>query len=986
MRLNVTNLKKALKSRLSNKAFSLSLVAFVAGISIFTYGAVKAAAPVDCDENAVIKCGVYDKNKMVNQYNANTNGVKDVFNHFQINGNFSGTVDGYVTKDNRVVVGNQTVARNAVTVGRHNIAGSQRIALGGRTFYKRQPSTSFGSNSIAAYVKMENGQFKWAVLKSCGNPVQGNPTTTPNRPPTPPPAPTPKYEINKKVIVQDSKLSTDAAFWVGQQTVTASKNSEVRFVTMIRNTNKVEGGILAYDDLPSGAQYVKGTFQVKDAAGNVKQRGNLARISSKRYGAMLSLKAGYEIKLDIVAKYTADSQIRNVACVAPGGKNPNCDDAIVKPRQRPPTPPPAPTPKYEINKKVIVQDSKLSTDAAFWVGQQTVTASKNSEVRFVTMIRNTNKVEGGILAYDDLPSGAQYVKGTFQVKDAAGNVKQRGNLARISSKRYGAMLSLKAGYEIKLDIVAKYTADSQIRNVACVAPGGKNPNCDDAIVKPRQRPPTPTPSYACEALTVQKLSRTSFKFQARGSASGGAQVTGYIFKVNDRTVYDGNSSSYTYNQSKSGNYTVKAFIKTNKGNSKEVAACVKTITVEAPPEKPNYTIKKYVENRDAQNNESSVSVEPNKPFTYKIVIENTSNVELKNIKAWDVLPNEGITVQYVDGTLKMNGQDVQSPEDEKFFIQGEGGGIIIPSIGAKQKVEFTFDAKVVMNMDNPNSIEGTVCSPEGTFYNNIAKADPAKQGSGESESDLPEKQDPAVIKCTYTPPVKNPSVIIEKEVSKYEVNVGEEFTWYISVTNNGDVDLKDVVVSDEAPVNTEFLSSAAVDGITVDVNAKEFKATIAELKVGQKVTFGVQAKLTSYQNSDIVNTACVNAPEVNPNEPGQEDDCDDAKIKPVEKCTIPGKEDLDKNDSNCKEMCTIDGKENLAKDNADCKDENCIEVNGKVVSTVGKDGCEETEAPTKIATPNATPNTGLEAVAAIATVGASAGAFSITKRVQRKRK
>jgi uncharacterized repeat protein (TIGR01451 family) len=832
MKINYHSLKKALKSRLSNKAFSLSLVAFVAGISIFTYGAVKAAAPVDCDENAVIKCGVYDKNKMVNQYNANTNGVKDVFNHFQINGNFSGTVDGYVTKDNRVVVGNQTVARNAVTVGRHNIAGSQRIALGGRTFYKRQPSTSFGSNSIAAYVKMENGQFKWAVLKSCGNPVQGNPTTTPNRPPTPPPAPTPKYEINKKVIVQDSKLSTDAAFWAGQQTVTASKNSEVRFVTMIRNTNKVEGGILAYDDLPSGAQYVKGTFQVKDAAGNVKQRGNLARISSKRYGAMLSLKAGYEIKLDIVAKYTADSQIRNVACVAPGGKN---------------------------------------------------------------------------------------------------------------------------------------------------------PNCDDAIVKPRQRPPKPTPSYACEALTVQKLSRTSFKFQARGLASGGAQVTGYIFKVNDRTVYDGNSSSYTYNQSKSGNYTVKAFIKTNKGNSKEVAACVKTITVEAPPEKPNYTIKKYVENRDAQNNESSVSVEPNKPFTYKIVIENTSNVELKNIKAWDVLPNEGITVQYVDGTLKMNGQDVQSPEDEKFFIQGEGGGIIIPSIGAKQKVEFTFDAKVVMNMDNPNSIEGTVCSPEGTFYNNVAKADPAKQGSGESESDLPEKQDPAVIKCTYTPPVKNPSVIIEKEVSKYEVNVGEEFTWYISVTNNGDVDLKDVVVSDEAPANTEFISSAAVDGITVDVNAKEFKATIAELKVGQKVTFGVQAKLTGYQNSDIVNTACVNAPEVNPNEPNKEDDCDDAKIKPVEKCTIPGKEDLDKNDSNCKEMCTIDGKENLAKDDANCKDENCIEINGKVVSTVGKDGCEETETPTKIATPNATPNTGLEAVAATgATISLSAAAYAGTIHLRKR--
>ncbi|MFZ1522995.1 MAG: hypothetical protein WAS94_03165, partial [Candidatus Saccharimonadales bacterium] len=105
------------------------------------------------------------------------------------------------------------------------------------------------------------------------------------------------------------------------------------------------------------------------------------------------------------------------------------------------------------------------------------------------------------------------------------------------------------------------------------------------------------------------------------------------------------------------------------------------------------------------------------------------------------------------------------------------------------------------------------------------------------------------------------------------------------------------------------------------------------------------------------------------------------------KCSVPGKENLDKNDPNCKEMCTIKGKENLAKNDPNCKDQNCIEVNGKMVSTVGKDGCENPESPTKINnTPATTPNTGLEIAASVLTVGASAAAFSITKVISKRKR
>ena len=969
MKFNATNLKKAIKARLSNKAFSLSLIAFVVGLSIFAYGVVKAGSPTDCDGNAVIRCGVYDQNVMVSQYNANTNGVKDIYNHFQIDGDFSGLVNGVVTRDNRVLVNGEEVATDALTTGRQSIGNSEAISLGGRTFYKRQPSVSFSSSSIPAYVKIVNGQFKWAVLKSCGNPVQG----------TPKPTPTPTYGIEKRVIVNNSGDNTDTAYFFGQQSVTVDQGTEVRFVSMIYNANNVSGGILAFDDLPFGADYISGTFQVKNSAGVISQTGNLVKIEGNRYGTMLPLEAGGEIKLDILAKYTADKEIENIACVENG------------------------------------------------------------------------------------------------------------------------TIGLKA--------------------------------CDNATVKPKPTPPpVPTPSYTCDTLTIEEVTKGSFKLLVKGSVSGGANITGYIFKVNDSEVYNGSADNYIYNQTTPGSYTVKAFVKTDKGTTTEVAGCTKIITISAPSEKPSYTIKKYVNGKDAQDNGSSVEVKPGEEFEYKVVVKNTSKVAINSIKAWDVLPS-GVT--YVGGSLKLDGQavandtnffdpakgveiknlaasreavftfkakinasspeemakacdangtfynniakadpakqgDTDLPESQdpavikckhttnpkytikkyveerdaqtnndaltvspnqaftyKVVIENTGDvklnnvkawdvlpsgvtyvsgslkldgqavandqdyfnaqkGVIVQNINVGQKVEFTFQAKIAATSEQEMA---KACDANGTFYNNIAKADPESANGNSTSSELNEKQDPAVIKCTHTPKVDHPSVVIEKEVSQYEVNVGQQFTWYVSVTNNGDIDLKNVVVNDEAPEGTEFISSATIEGVNIDVNAKAFKATIANLKVGQKVTFSIQAKLTTYKNADIVNTACVNAPEVNPSQPTKEDDCDDAKIKPVEKCSVPGKENLDKNDPNCKEMCTIKGKENLAKNDPNCKDQNCIEVNGKMVSTVGKDGCENPESPTKINnTPATTPNTGLEIAASVLTVGASAAAFSITKVISKRKR
>lgn len=61
----------------------------------------------------------------------------------------------------------------------------------------------------------------------------------------------------------------------------------------------------------------------------------------------------------------------------------------------------------------------------------------------------------------------------------------------------------------------------------------------------------------------------------------------------------------------------------------------------------------------------------------------------------------------------------------------------------------------------------------------------------------------------------------------------------------------------------------------------------------------------------------------------------------VEKCTIPGKENLNKDDANCKvDMCEVPGKTNLPKDDKNCKVDMCT-VEGKTNLPANDANCKE---------------------------------------------
>ncbi len=191
---------------------------------------VNAYTP-DCDNNAIMRCGADTRTKLAEK---TVGDVASIYSHYGINkADFGSLVEGVVYKDGRITAGGKVVATGAISTGRHNIAGSTAVTAGGVRIYERPTSVSFVSGSIPAFVKITNGRFQYAIIKSCGNPTKGTPTPVA-------PTPTPKIAITKDV----SKAVVDV-------------NEQFTYTIRVRNTGPVDiqnAGV--YDKAPAGVEFI----------------------------------------------------------------------------------------------------------------------------------------------------------------------------------------------------------------------------------------------------------------------------------------------------------------------------------------------------------------------------------------------------------------------------------------------------------------------------------------------------------------------------------------------------------------------------------------------------------------------------------------------------------------------------------------------------------------------------------------------------------
>lgn len=257
----------------------LSMCLLVAS-SLTVFAPAPKVAAADCDANAVIYCGVTSVSNLKAKYRKNQGGnLQAIFAHFNIPNEayMDGMVAGSVTKSGEVWVMGEKVAVGAVTAGRQYMPGSDKIP--GIEAYKRQPSVSFRSNSLAALVKIQNGKFHSAVIMSCGNPVNAFPVEKPPVPtPTPPPAPAPTPPPPPKQpsldITKDVRIA-DKSAW--RQGVTADPDEQLEYRITVTNTGETDlRNVHIQDSLPDDVSFedagldgskAVGEFRISDLVG-----------------------------------------------------------------------------------------------------------------------------------------------------------------------------------------------------------------------------------------------------------------------------------------------------------------------------------------------------------------------------------------------------------------------------------------------------------------------------------------------------------------------------------------------------------------------------------------------------------------------------------------------------------------------------------------------------------------------------------------------
>jgi hypothetical protein len=156
---------------------------------------ITIGGPSDCDNNAIIRCGVHSTAALMSAYQSDPY-TQAVFRHFSIsqadmNNLMINNVAGRVTRTGKVYINSQAqaVATGAMTGGRQNMPGSTKVNTKSGIFFMRPPSVSFQESSLPAFVSMKNGQFQFAIIASCGNAVSATPKPAPQPTPVPVPAP-----------------------------------------------------------------------------------------------------------------------------------------------------------------------------------------------------------------------------------------------------------------------------------------------------------------------------------------------------------------------------------------------------------------------------------------------------------------------------------------------------------------------------------------------------------------------------------------------------------------------------------------------------------------------------------------------------------------------------------------------------------------------------------------------------------------------------
>ena len=142
------------------------------------------AAGQSCTSNDIARCGIQNYGELTQKYDQNQQGdLRAIYDHYWIKRTLEpGThvVEGVANNKGEVIAEGRVVAVNAASIGRQPIAHSHPISIAGKTYYETShvggQAFAAGTTQLRALVVLDDmGNFKYAILKVCGNPIFAQP-------------------------------------------------------------------------------------------------------------------------------------------------------------------------------------------------------------------------------------------------------------------------------------------------------------------------------------------------------------------------------------------------------------------------------------------------------------------------------------------------------------------------------------------------------------------------------------------------------------------------------------------------------------------------------------------------------------------------------------------------------------------------------------------------------------------------------------------
>lgn len=178
----------------SSKAFVVSffvVALMLTGVGVYQFNQTSAEAAGDCGTNSIVASGTHSYGDITRHYNANTCGdFRAIYDHYWIKPTVQPgdrVLNGVANNRGEVVADGRVVANNASSIGRTPIKYSHPISIAGKTYYETshvngQAFANPGGSLEVIVVLDSAGNFKYSVIKACGNPIYARPVPPPKPP------------------------------------------------------------------------------------------------------------------------------------------------------------------------------------------------------------------------------------------------------------------------------------------------------------------------------------------------------------------------------------------------------------------------------------------------------------------------------------------------------------------------------------------------------------------------------------------------------------------------------------------------------------------------------------------------------------------------------------------------------------------------------------------------------------------------------------